>query len=108
MSVRTIRRRRRANEDIDAAIDFYLKEAGAKVAGDFIDEFEAALAQIAKRPTMGSLRYAHSLNIHGLRYWPFKRFPYLVFYREKEDRIEIARVLHGSMDIPANFDDDQF
>jgi toxin ParE1/3/4 len=30
-----------------------------------------------------------------------KRFPYLVFYSERSDAIEVWRVLHGRRDIPA-------
>jgi len=103
---RRIFRRRRANDDIDAAINYYLKKAGVQVARDFIDELEAVVVRVAKLPSIGSLRYAHSMDLPGLRCWSLKRFPYIVFYIEKEGRIEIARVLHEKMDIPDQLDDE--
>lgn len=50
---------------------------------------------------MGSPRYALELRITGLRHLPLRGFPYLVFYIEHEQYVEIARVLHGNMDIPS-------
>jgi len=46
------------------------------------------------------------LNLPGLRFWRCKRFPYLVFYVETDDQINIWRVLHGSRDIPAWLSDE--
>jgi toxin ParE1/3/4 len=40
----------------------------------------------------------------GLRSWPIARYPYLVFYREGEQRIEVLRVLHGRRDIASLLD----
>jgi toxin ParE1/3/4 len=94
-------RRRRADEDLENAIAYYLSEAGAEIAGDFINRFEDALEKISRHPAIGSPRYGHHLQIVGLRHSPMKRFPYLIFYLEKDTHIELARVLHGSMDIPS-------
>lgn len=41
------------------------------------------------------------LQIDELRFWPVNGFPYLIFYVERDDRIEIWRVLHAQRDIPA-------
>ncbi len=41
------------------------------------------------------------LDLPGLRCWPVKRYPYLVFYVERDDHIDVWRVLHGQRDIPA-------
>ena len=81
--------------------DREMAEAGAEIAGDFINRFEDALEKISRHPAIGSPRYGHHLQIVGLRHSPMKRFPYLIFYLEKDTHIELARVLHGSMDIPS-------
>lgn len=101
MTQKPLVRRRRADEDLERAIAFYLSEAGAEIAGDFINRFEDALRKISRHPAIGSPSYGHTLQIDGLRHWPMKRFPYLIFYLEKDTNIELARVLHGSMDIPS-------
>ena len=97
--------RRPAEDDIDAAIAYYLNEAGADVAADFVEQLEESIKKISKHPASGIPRYAHELYITDLRYWSMKRFPYLIFYIEKERYIEIGRVLHSSRDIPSAMDE---
>jgi toxin ParE1/3/4 len=90
-----------ARRDIDEAIDHYLSEAGEKTALHFIDALARAYRRIARQPAAGSTRYAHELDLPGLRSWPLRRFPHLVFYVERDDHIDVWRVLHGERDIPA-------
>lgn len=90
-----------ANRDVEEAIDHYLVEATAKVALGFVDELEKAYAHIASHPTSGSPRYAHQLGLADLRFWPIGRYPYLVFYVECDEHIDVWRVLHEQRDIPA-------
>ena len=93
-------RRQRADEDVAQAIAHYLGEA-PNVALRFVDELERAYTHIQRYPATGSPRYAHELQLPGLRFWTLKRFPYMVFYMERTDIIDIWRVLHGHRDIPA-------
>ena len=90
-----------ANRDVDEAVAYYLSEGADKAALSFIDALEQAYAHIGRHPATGSPRYAHELNLPGLRFWPLTRFPYLVFYIERTDHIDVWRVLHGQRDIPA-------
>ena len=90
-----------ASKDVEEAIDHYLVEATAKVALGFVDEFEKAYAHIARFPASGSPRYAHQLGLADLRFWPLGRYPYLVFYVERDEHIDVWRVLHEQRDIPA-------
>jgi toxin ParE1/3/4 len=92
--------RRQADLDIQEAFDHYLAEAGAKVAIAFVDALEQAMGDIGRHPAMGSPRYAHELNLPGLRSWLVKGFPYLIFYIESGDHVEVWRVLQGNRDIP--------
>jgi toxin ParE1/3/4 len=100
-----IDRRPGAIRDIDATIDYYLQEAGDDVALGFIDALERAFSQIARHPAAGSPRYARELDLPGLRSWPLRRYPYLIFFIEQEDCIEIWRVLHAERDLPAHMRD---
>lgn len=93
--------REAARQDIDDAIAHYAAEAGAPVALAFIDALERAFRQLARHPASGSPRYASELRIEGLRAWPLRRFPYLLFYRDAGDRLDVWRVLHAQRDIPA-------
>ena len=101
MTVKPVIPRRVANRDVDEAITHYLDEGGERVALRFIDSLERAYGHIGRHPASGSPRYAHELKIPGLRSWSLGRFPYLVFYIEREDHVDVWRVLHGRRDIPA-------
>ena len=93
-------RRARADVDVIDALDHYLMESVSAAEG-FIAALERAYAHIQRAPATGSPRWAHALNIPGLRSWPCTPYPQLVFYVVQPERIEIWRVLHGSLDIPA-------
>ena len=54
-----------------------------------------------QHPAVGSPRFAFELRLEGLRAWPLRRYPYLVFYVEREDHLDVWRVLHAQRDIPA-------
>ncbi|MCX7166708.1 MAG: type II toxin-antitoxin system RelE/ParE family toxin [Rhodocyclales bacterium] len=90
-----------ANRDVDEAIAYYLSEGADQAALSFIDALERAYTHIGRHPASGSPRYAHGLNLPGLRFWPLSRFPHLVFYIEHTDHVDVWRVLHGKRDIPA-------
>ena len=93
--------REAASRDVDEAIDHYLGEGAIKAALDFAEALETGYAHIARQPGSGSPKYAHELSLPGLRFWPLTRFPYLVFYFEQDDFIDVWRVLHEQRDIPA-------
>lgn len=90
-----------AQRDIDEAALHYVTEAGEAVALRFADALSAAFGLIGRQPGMGSPRYAHELNMTGLRSWTLKGFPYVLLYMEQSDAIDVWRVLHGRRDIPA-------
>ena len=101
MSGKPVVLRERARRDIDEAVEHYLGEAGPVVALAFIDALEDARRRIGEQPAAGSPRYAHELDIPGLRSRTVRRFPYLVFYVERPADIDVWRVLHGARDLPA-------
>lgn len=90
-----------ARQDIEEAIDHYLGEDASKAALDFIDVLETAYAHLGRQRSSGSPRYAHELNIPGLRFWPLTRFPCLIFCFERDDHLDVWRVLQGKRDVPA-------
>lgn len=100
MKARVVIPRERANQDVDQAIAYYLSEDAGQAALGFIDALEQAYANISRHPGTGSPRYAHELDLPGLRVWPLIRYPHLVFYVERPEHIDVWRVLHGQRDIP--------
>ena len=88
-----------ANQDVEEAIAYYVAEDAAQAALGFIDALEKAYVHLARHPVAGSPRYAHELGIPGLRTWQLTRSPYLVFYVERDDHVDVWRVLHGQRDV---------
>jgi toxin ParE1/3/4 len=99
-------RRRKADEDVDSAVEYLLINA-PEYALAFVDSLQQAVEYIQKHPKSGPPRYAHELDIPGLRFWLSKRFPYMVFYMELSNTIEIWRVLHTHQDIPDTLRDEE-
>lgn len=100
MKAKPVVPREQANRDVDEAIAWYLDEDAAQAALGFVDALERAYARIGSHPAVGSPRYAHELDLPGLRVWPLSPYPYLVFYVERPGYIDVWRVLHGRRDIP--------
>lgn len=93
--------RARALQDVEEALDHLLVEAGETVAQTFIDALELAQTQIARQPGIGSLRHGHELQMRGLRAWALRGHPYLLFYLERADHLDVLRVLHQRRDLAA-------
>ncbi|MCL2344319.1 MAG: type II toxin-antitoxin system RelE/ParE family toxin [Desulfobulbus sp.] len=94
-----------ATQDVEEAISDYLSVEAEQTALGFIDALEQAYTHIGRRSATGSSRYAHELDLPGLRSWPLKRYPHIAFYVERADHVDVWRVLHGMRDIPAGLSD---
>lgn len=90
-----------ARADADLAIEHYLAEAGADLALGFIDALECVYAAIGAAQATGTPHWAHELNLPGLRTYRLKGYPWLVFYIEQREHIDVWRILHSKRDIPA-------
>lgn len=90
-----------ASQDVENAISYYLAEQAEQAALGFIDALEYAYTHISRHPASSMSRYAHEVDLPGLLCWPLKRYPYLVFYVERDDHVDVWRVLHCMRDIPA-------
>jgi plasmid stabilization system protein ParE len=78
-----------ANRDVKRALDYYKREAGAKVAERFIDQIELAVSRILKNPG------AYRVVAKDLRCVNLDRFPYQVVYRiASESAVKILSVRH--------------
>ena len=106
MTAKRVIPREAAQRDIDQAIAHYAAEAGEPVALAFIDALERAFRRIAQHPAVGWPRYAFELRLEGLRAWPLRRYPYLVFYVVGDEAVDVWRILHTRRDIPTALGDD--
>lgn len=89
-----------AERDIEQGIEHYRTEGGELLSLKWVTAIESALRHLGANPKTGSTRYAAALKLAGLRFWPIKHFPYLIFYVERESQVDVWRVIHGQRDIP--------
>lgn len=96
-----------ARDDLDE-IHAYIAADNPQAADEVREAAFATFAILARTPGLGRVRhFKHSL-LTGLRSFGVRPFSnYLVFYREREKRVEIVRVLHGARNLDAIFGDDR-
>jgi len=94
---------RRADHDIESAVDHYLDEGAHAAALDFVDAIDDARSLISAHPTLGSARFAVETGIDGLRSLALRRFPFVVLCTDDTDAVRVHRVLHTSRDLPVEF-----
>jgi toxin ParE1/3/4 len=90
-----------ARWDVEAIVEYYLTQRAERAALGFIDSLQKGYAHIARCPATGSPRHGQALDLAGLRSWPLAKYPYIVFYLDHPDHVDVIRVLHAQKDIPA-------
>jgi toxin ParE1/3/4 len=100
MRAKSVVPREQSHRDVEDAIAHYLGEDAEAAASGFIEALEKAYGHLGRHPATGSSRYAHELNLPGLRAWPVARYPYIIFYVERPEHIDVWRVLHSQRDLP--------
>lgn len=83
---------------IDAAL--FIAEGNPVAADRFVDSLNKTFGQLAQHPRLGRARPEFGPDLRSL---PHRQ--YVIFYRPTERGVHIARVLHGSRDIPPLFED---
>lgn len=99
--MKVARLREVARRDVEDVVDYYVGEGGEALALRFVDTLERALRLIARHPAAGSPRFGYELQLPGLRACSLRTFPYLIFYVEQKEFVDVWRVLHGHRDVPA-------
>jgi toxin ParE1/3/4 len=90
----------KADSDIDTCFAWIAKDNPA-AALRFLDAIELTCDALSRMPGIGSPRYAEIPLVCGVRMLAIKGFEnYLLFYLEREDSVDVVRVLHGARDIP--------
>ena len=95
-----VRLRELAADDLDDATGYYLEHAGPQTTLEFVDAVERAFGWLGRNPRVGSLRFAHELDIPELRAVQIARFPYVAFYVDSPETIDVWRILHTRRDMP--------
>jgi len=85
-----------AQEDLAAIRDYYLNEAGYRIARQMLVEFGNAFRAIARNPRIGHRREDLAAD-RPILFWPMRDF--LIIYRSSTEVIEIVTIARASRDI---------
>lgn len=77
-----------ALHELTEARDYYLKQASARIAAAFVEQFDSAASLILAHPELGK---PVSSRVRAL---PISRFPYSVIYRITPEAIIVLAVAH--------------
>jgi len=98
--------RPKAGQDLDDHFA-YIAENNFEAALQFFDSARSTIAQLARMPGIGSLYPAENSRLQGLRKWAVKDFrKYLIFYFERDDAIEVVRILYATQDSSSILEDE--
>lgn len=91
--------------DLEDGVAYLAWKASPEVARHWHTEVMTMVRRVEEFPDLGRLR--RDLKPPDIRTLVLRRYPrYLLFYRWSGDTIEILRIKHGMMDLPALFDED--
>lgn len=90
-----------AKQDLSDAAVYYAEQGGLALGEDFLLEATAALSRTESMPGLGSPRAGQLCGVEGLRAWPVKQFPLRWFYFERDEHLDVVRLLGDRQDIAA-------
>jgi plasmid stabilization system protein ParE len=79
-----------AQNDFDAAIDWYIEGLAFAAAEDFANEFEHALSMLSGFPNIGVA------GSYKTRIFTLQSFPYSLVYRIQPEYVRVIAVAHHS------------
>lgn len=79
-----------ARREIQQAFDWYLPEAGPRIAAGFLDDLEHTLSLLKAHPEIGEPGGSNTRRLI------FQRYPYTVVYRLMGEALEIVAIAHHS------------
>ncbi len=90
-----------AEDDLLSLARWYGERGGRLLAEKFFDEARQALLTVEAMPTIGSPRLGLQCEQPGLRSWALEHFPVRWFYFERDDCVDVVRLLGERQDIAA-------
>ena len=86
-----------AQEDLAAIRDYYLEEAGYRVARQILVEFVETFRFLARTPGAGHKREDLAED-RPILFWPMR--DYLILYKPGTNPLEIITIARGRQDLP--------
>lgn len=84
----------------------HIGQDNVTAANRFLDACDSTFELLAESPQMGGTYPTKNDRLAGLRVFRIRTFPsHLTFYLQRQNGIEIVRVVHGSRDLDAALQD---
>ncbi|MBI5792556.1 MAG: type II toxin-antitoxin system RelE/ParE family toxin [Rhodocyclales bacterium] len=93
--------RPQALRDQQGEVRYYRKEGGTRLALKVAKATNEALDRVELEPGIGSPTLGKLLGIPGLRTWRVGKIPLLWCYLERDDHLDVVRLLGERQDILA-------
>jgi len=93
--------RPQARADVKSEVRYYRQHAGQTTVAKLAGAIDDALQLLQREPGIGSTRIGEFLNIPGLRSWRLTDFPLVWFYFERDDSLDVVRLLGERQNIIA-------
>lgn len=88
-----------AKDDRRAEVRYYREKAGQAVAIRLVTQMRLALGQIELNAGIGSPRLGQIAEVTELRAWRVTGFPLVWLYFERQDQLDVIRLLGERQDI---------
>ena len=98
--------RPQAEADLLANVRWYLERGGLELGARVFDATQASLATVQAQPGFGSPAIGQRCGLPGLRAWRVKGFSLRWFYFDRDDSIDVVRLLADRQDVAAILDDE--
>ena len=99
--MRPVRIRPAAREDMHREVAYHRREAGTAVAAKLAKRLRVAMERLSLEPGLGSPRLGQLLDVAGMRAWPLDGFPMSLWYFERADHVDVARLVAHRQDSEA-------
>ncbi|WP_157267748.1 type II toxin-antitoxin system RelE/ParE family toxin [Azohydromonas aeria] len=90
--------RPRARDDRRAEVLNYREVAGTAVAARLVTAMAKALEELSTNPGMGSPVLGQTLGVEGLRTWRLDGFPLTFWYFERDEHVDVVRLVGQRQD----------
>ena len=93
--------RPQAEQDLIDITRWYAEQGGSKLAERAFDNARKAVALVERMPGLGSPAIGDAHGLPGLRHSGVEKFPMRWYYFERDDHLDVVRLLGDRQDIAA-------
>lgn len=98
--------RPKAKQDLSDAALYYAEQGGQRLGQSMLTAAVDALGPLQRMPGLGSPTLGERCGVPGLRAWGVRGWPLRWFYFERDDHLDVVRLLGDRQDTATILADD--